>query len=74
MAVGVTEIHASTAVAVAVIDLAGLPAGGVGEEGDAGVLDAGECGVELLVAGQERVVARLDAVLALVIVQGDPVG
>src|SRR5271165_977181 len=54
MAVGVTEVRAP-AVAAAV-DLAGFSASGVGEEGDVAGLDAGEGGVEFLVADQEGVV------------------
>ena len=72
MTVRIAEVRAP-AVALAVVGLVGLPAGRVGVVGDAAALDAGEGGVELLLADQERVVVRAE-VVRLVVVQGDPVG
>lgn len=53
MAAGVSEVRA--AAAVAAVDLPWLLAGRVSVKGNAAVLDAGEGGVEFLVAEQERV-------------------
>ena len=59
MAVGVAEVGATATPAL--VDLALLPAGGVGVVGDAPLLDAGEGGVEVLLADQEGVVVGLEA-------------
>jgi hypothetical protein len=64
MAVGVAEVKARAAIALAPINLASLLACRVGEVLDGGAFDARECRVEFLVAGQERVVARGDRVRA----------
>lgn len=71
MAVRVAEVCAPAVVTA--VDLASLLAGGVGEVGDAALLDAPEDDVELLLGDLERVVVRVEGLL-LEVVQGDPVG
>jgi hypothetical protein len=61
VAVGVAEVGSATA-ALAAVDLTGLPAGGVGVVGDAGVLDAAEGGAEFCLAEQESVMVLVDAI------------
>lgn len=74
MAVGVVEVSAPAAFgALAVIDLPDLLACGIAVVGDSTVLDAGEGGVELLLADHERVVVWLE-VVQLVVIQADLVG
>lgn len=72
MAVRVADVRAPAA-ALAVVHLARLPTCGIGVVGNAALLNAGEGGVELLLADQERIVVGAE-VAFLVVVQGDPVG
>src|SRR3954454_1292529 len=74
MSVGVAEVGAPAAHGVlTAIDLPDLLACRIAVVGDPAVLDAGEGGVELLLADYERVVVWLE-VVQLVVVQTDLVG